>query len=624
MSSQKALIIESDHAFASSIESMLEPYGFQSDIINDGAAGLQRAKDQPPDLIVLCVELPKMSGYAVCNKLKKSKGLKKVPLIIMSAEATPETFEQHKKLKTRADAYVLKNEEFTQEVFIGAVGKLVTLETAQQEESPITEQDPDLDNETDAAFSELEVDNEENPIEEISSEETEIHDFEMGDIDEDVLEMDEEPIEEEIIEEEVSIDDDMMDLGLDEVLEEVGSEEDQAPDETYAKEETGVPNQIADELKALREERDALEKKLEEALSGKEAVAEKTFDREREFLNLRETINKKERQLLELNETLDAKEREILDKKEALRKHERTKQELDAKILDLDREKFEVLEKAEGLNKELQTTKDLLAKTISEKEELEKELNLTRNSAQEAEEVHRNDLASLKSAHQQELENTRNVHRAEIDSLKSQHEESLNELNSAHQKELENTKNELNSAHQEELENTKNELNSAHQQELENTRNVHRAEIDSLKSQHEESLNELKSAHQEELENTKNKLNSAHAEETTSLKERFENRIQEIETDFSGRQEEQKTLYENRIADLENNIENLDRVLKQTTKEKETLSEHYDSLTMKFEEAEQRMSGNAAVVDRTKQALAVALTLLDEQFAYAEEESDQE
>jgi len=37
-----------------------------------------------------------MSGYSVCNKLKKDESLRTIPLVVISAEATPETFEQHR------------------------------------------------------------------------------------------------------------------------------------------------------------------------------------------------------------------------------------------------------------------------------------------------------------------------------------------------------------------------------------------------------------------------------------------------------------------------------------------------------------------------------------------------
>src|SRR5690606_10696401 len=51
---------------------------------------------------------PRMNGFSVCNKLKRNAGLKKVPLVLLSSEATEETFEQHKRLRTRADQYVRK------------------------------------------------------------------------------------------------------------------------------------------------------------------------------------------------------------------------------------------------------------------------------------------------------------------------------------------------------------------------------------------------------------------------------------------------------------------------------------------------------------------------------------
>src|SRR5512136_2281337 len=105
---QRVLVVESEASFAATIKSALEELGLAVDITADGAMALQLAKNTPPALIILCVELPKMSGYSICNKLKKNPDLKGIPLGIMSAEATPDIFEQHKKLKTRAEDYLIK------------------------------------------------------------------------------------------------------------------------------------------------------------------------------------------------------------------------------------------------------------------------------------------------------------------------------------------------------------------------------------------------------------------------------------------------------------------------------------------------------------------------------------
>jgi CheY-like chemotaxis protein len=105
---KKILLVESDSGFAREMSSALERKGFETRTTGDGKDGLDLARDEQPDAIVLCVELPKLSGYSICTKLKKDEALKTIPVIITSAAATPETFEQHRQLKTRAEDYLHK------------------------------------------------------------------------------------------------------------------------------------------------------------------------------------------------------------------------------------------------------------------------------------------------------------------------------------------------------------------------------------------------------------------------------------------------------------------------------------------------------------------------------------
>src|SRR6201997_288707 len=106
--STKVLVFESDPAFAGELRNELGKLGCATTVVDDGNVGLQQAASDRPDLILLSIELPRMNGFSVCNKLKKDAGLKDVPLIIMSSESSDETFEQHKKLRTRAEDYVHK------------------------------------------------------------------------------------------------------------------------------------------------------------------------------------------------------------------------------------------------------------------------------------------------------------------------------------------------------------------------------------------------------------------------------------------------------------------------------------------------------------------------------------
>jgi CheY-like chemotaxis protein len=106
--STKVLVFESDPAFAGELRNELGKLGCATTVVDDGNAGLLQASSERPDLILLSIELPRMNGFSVCNKLKKDPNLKDVPLIIMSSESSNETFEQHKKLRTRAEDYVHK------------------------------------------------------------------------------------------------------------------------------------------------------------------------------------------------------------------------------------------------------------------------------------------------------------------------------------------------------------------------------------------------------------------------------------------------------------------------------------------------------------------------------------
>src|SRR5262249_18158631 len=91
-----------------------------------------------PDLIVLCID-PKRSGWAVCNRLRKNGALKAIPLIVTSAEATEKDFEDHKKLKARAEEYLHK--PFGAEALLEKIGGLISLPSQDHLHPPLDEVD---------------------------------------------------------------------------------------------------------------------------------------------------------------------------------------------------------------------------------------------------------------------------------------------------------------------------------------------------------------------------------------------------------------------------------------------------------------------------------------------------
>jgi CheY-like chemotaxis protein len=142
--SKTVLLIESDSSFARDMSAALESRGFGVRTSSEGKEGVELARALRPDCVVLCVELPGLSGYSWCNRLKKDDALKSIPLVITSSEATPETFEQHRKLKTRAEDYLIK--PFLPATLVERVGALVGMpEALAAEEELVTLADVELD-----------------------------------------------------------------------------------------------------------------------------------------------------------------------------------------------------------------------------------------------------------------------------------------------------------------------------------------------------------------------------------------------------------------------------------------------------------------------------------------------
>jgi CheY-like chemotaxis protein len=100
------LLVEPDGGLAEEIRRAFEPLGFEVTAVQAGEPAIERCKEAAPDLILLAAELPDMSGFSVCNRLKRA--LASVPLVLYTGEATDAAIDAHRATRTRADDYVRK------------------------------------------------------------------------------------------------------------------------------------------------------------------------------------------------------------------------------------------------------------------------------------------------------------------------------------------------------------------------------------------------------------------------------------------------------------------------------------------------------------------------------------
>jgi len=81
---KKILFIEDESALQKTLGEALKNEGYQMISALDGEKGLQLAKQEKPDLILLDLILPKMDGFEVLKELKKDPSLKEIPVIVFT------------------------------------------------------------------------------------------------------------------------------------------------------------------------------------------------------------------------------------------------------------------------------------------------------------------------------------------------------------------------------------------------------------------------------------------------------------------------------------------------------------------------------------------------------------
>lgn len=103
---QSILIIEDNEQNRYLVTFLLERAGYEVWAAADGIRGIEVARQSPPDLIVLDIQLPKMDGYAVARALRGYASLKHTPIVAVTSYAMPGDWE--KALEAGCNAYIEK------------------------------------------------------------------------------------------------------------------------------------------------------------------------------------------------------------------------------------------------------------------------------------------------------------------------------------------------------------------------------------------------------------------------------------------------------------------------------------------------------------------------------------
>ena len=103
---KKIMVVDDEPYIARVIKFKLEQEGYAVISANDGITGLDRIRQEKPDLVLLDVMMPGLTGYEVCQQVKADADLQGIPVVFLTAKGQERDREQG--LNLGASDYITK------------------------------------------------------------------------------------------------------------------------------------------------------------------------------------------------------------------------------------------------------------------------------------------------------------------------------------------------------------------------------------------------------------------------------------------------------------------------------------------------------------------------------------
>jgi two-component system, OmpR family, alkaline phosphatase synthesis response regulator PhoP len=119
---KKVLIVDDEASIVTALEFLLRRSGYEVASAQNGDEALKRVESFAPDLVLLDVMMPRISGYEVCRRMRARADWKHIKIIMLSAKGREA--EVSKGVSLGADLYVTK--PFSTSELVGRIGALLT------------------------------------------------------------------------------------------------------------------------------------------------------------------------------------------------------------------------------------------------------------------------------------------------------------------------------------------------------------------------------------------------------------------------------------------------------------------------------------------------------------------
>jgi DNA-binding response OmpR family regulator len=136
----KLLLADDSLTIQKVVELVLTPENFEIKAVNDGEAGWEAMSSFVPDIILADIEMPKMNGYQLCEKIKNDMAYAQIPVILLAGAFEP--FDEEYAKSVYADDFIIKPFE-SQELISKVKALIVNKENAAPPAGAVEEPQPD-------------------------------------------------------------------------------------------------------------------------------------------------------------------------------------------------------------------------------------------------------------------------------------------------------------------------------------------------------------------------------------------------------------------------------------------------------------------------------------------------
>lgn len=116
MACGKVLIVDDDDDSLAYLSSIVGEAGYAVDTLSDGSEAVARMRAEPPDMVFLDIQMPRVNGFRVLKAMREEESLAGIPVVFLSAisSVTGESYDPDKiqaQYGVRPDAFMPKTIE---------------------------------------------------------------------------------------------------------------------------------------------------------------------------------------------------------------------------------------------------------------------------------------------------------------------------------------------------------------------------------------------------------------------------------------------------------------------------------------------------------------------------------